>query len=79
VAVVAESGDKGDTDPAGMTVEACRAELSRELDVNRLRALVAIQRQLREMQRRVLTGTVQVNVKEGRVRRVERPDYMNIG
>jgi hypothetical protein len=75
VAVV-ERGE--DEDPARMSVEACRTELGRELDVNRLRALVAVRRQLVRMEHKRLSGALEISVSAGKVRRVGRPDYIDL-
>lgn len=66
--------------PVGqMTAEECLQELSAETSVNRLRALVAARRMLIEMMEHDLSGNLELAVQRGIVRRVHKPDYLQLG
>lgn len=55
-------------DVASLSPDECKAELANELDVNTLRALVAVRRMLNEMAQKRATGKLEGNVQEGKVK-----------
>lgn len=55
-------------DVAKLTREECRQELSEELDMDMLRALVAVRMILQEMAQKRVTGKLEGNVQDGKLK-----------
>jgi len=61
-----------------MTGEECMAELERDGDIHRRRALVGARRLLLEMERQGVTGKLEGDVQAGRVRRWRYPRSLEV-